>query len=593
MRLIYTLIFALLIGSITTGAYFVAFDRFEKSATQNSTERLSLYQAGLRSTLERVSHLPKVVALHPNTREVLRQGKSVAGFNEYLKSVNGKSGAAALYLLDEEGTTVAASNFDNEESFVGNNYQFRRYFTDAVQHGEATFFAVGVTTGRPGYFLSEAIREGGKTLGVAVVKVEFTGLLKYWEDAREDVVITNADGVVVLASNASRLYKTVRPISQSRLAEMAASRKFTNFQIERLAYSSEDGAFAGRVNLQDRDYSLSSADTAAMGWRLHFLTPLDSVHASSLASAMVAFLLCGLASIVVLYFRSRIERTKLGIVASEAERVRAANIRLEEEIHERKRTEHQLRETQAELIQSSRLAALGKMSAAIVHEVNQPVSAIRTYTSSGKLLLDKKRFDDAEDVFSQIAKMTERLGAITSDLLVFSRKPVSQPKQVDLNEVITSMIKERMMGVNPSSLQVELDLWKRPLNIRGSQHRFEQLISNLVQNAIQACEGSNPGKINITTLETPNAAHVIISDNGHGVPDEIIDQLFDPFFTTKGVGKGVGLGLALSYAIVDEAGGRIRCENREEGGARFIVELPFAHEASSPSNVKQVSEHNA
>ncbi|MDJ0612189.1 MAG: ATP-binding protein [Rhizobiaceae bacterium] len=593
MRAFYTLIFAILIGGISAGAYFVAFDRFEKSATQNSTDRLSLYQAGLRSTLERVSHLPKVVALHPNTREVLRQGKSIAGFNDYLKSVNNEAGAAALYLLDKEGTTVAASNYDNEESFVGNNYQFRRYFTDAIENGDATFFAVGVTTGRPGYFLSEAIRDGANTLGVAVVKVEFTELLQYWEEAREDVVITNADGVVVLASNSSRLYKTIRPISQTRQEEMIASRKFASFQIEPLMFTSGDGKFQGRIDLAEQAFSLSSADTAATGWRLHFLTPLDSVHASALASAMVAFLLCGLTAIGILYFRSRLERTKLGIIASEAERVREVNVRLEEEVRERKRTEHQLRETQAELIQSSRLAALGKMSAAIVHEVNQPVSAIRTYTSSGKLLLDKKRSSDAKDVFGEIAKMTERLGAITSDLLVFSRKPVSKPKNVDLNIVISQMVKERLLGIESDSLRVELDLWQRPLNIKGSQHRFEQLVSNLLQNAMQACEASNPGLIEITTLETPTAAHIIISDNGHGVPEDIIDQLFDPFFTTKGVGKGVGLGLALSYAIVDEAGGRIRCENRDEGGARFVVELPFEHKASNKIRQSELGQDHA
>jgi len=524
---------------------------------------------------------------------VLRQGKSIAGFNEYLKAVNGEAGAAALYLLDRRGTTVAASNYDNDETFVGNNYRFRRYFTDAIENGEATFFAVGVTTGRPGYFLSEAIRQGSETLGVAVVKVEFTELLKYWEEAGEDVVITNADGVVVLASNASRLYKSIRSIPQIRLEQMAASRKFANFQIEPLSFSSENGTFDGRVKLDGEIYSLSSAETIAMGWRLHFLRPLDGVHASSLAFAMVAFLLCGLASIVILYLHSRIERTKLGIIASEAERVREVNVRLEEEVRERKRTEHQLRETQAELIQSSRLAALGKMSAAIVHEVNQPVSAIRTYTSSGKLLLEKQRSREARDVFSQIAKMTERLGAITSDLLVFSRKPVSKPKKVDLNQVITSMVEERLLGIEPGLLEVELDLWKRPLKVKGSVHRFEQLISNLLQNAIQACESSRPGRIDITTLEMPTSAHILISDNGHGISKEIIDQLFDPFFTTKGVGKGVGLGLALSYAIVDEAGGRIRCENREEGGARFIVELPFEQRVDAIRELKLADDDHA
>lgn len=582
MRAFYTFLFFVLFSGASVAAYLLAFDRFEKSATQNSSERLSLYQAGLRSTLERVSHLPKVVALHPNTREVLRQGKSVADFNQYLKTVNDRSGAAALYLLDAKGTTIAASNFDNDESFIGYNYQFRRYYTDALRDGEARFFAVGVTTGRPGYFLSEAIRFQDEVLGVAVVKVEFTELLQYWTDAREDVVITNADGVVVLASNPERLYKTTKPISQARRSEMIESRKFANFELEPLVFSSQDGKFAGSVSMKGERLSISSAQAGKIGWQLHFLTPLDGVHASATGVAVVVFLLFVLASLVFLYIRSRLERTRLQIIAVEAERVQEANIRLEEEISERKRTEERLRETQAELIQSSRLAALGKMSAAIVHEVNQPVSAIRTYTSSGLLLLKNRRTKDATGVFDQIAKMTERLGAITSDLLVFSRKPVSEPQSVDLNEVIRQITDEQLMNPLAEGVRIDLDLWDKPLPISGSKHRFEQLISNIVRNAIQACDGVAVPVLTITSLATANRATIMVSDNGMGIPQEIEDQLFDPFFTTKGVGKGVGLGLALSYAIVEEASGRIRAENREEGGARFIIELPIAEEVSAP-----------
>ncbi|MEL7429760.1 MAG: ATP-binding protein [Pseudomonadota bacterium] len=574
MRAFYTALFVFVIGGISYAGYLLAFDRFEQLATKNSAERLSLYQAGLRSTLSRVSHLPRVVTLHPNTREVLRQGKSIAGFNEYLKSVNDRADAAALYVLNASGTTVAASNYDNDESFVGNNYQFRRYYTDAISNGEATFFAVGVTTGRPGYFLSEAIRDDNGLLGVAVVKVEFTELLQYWKEAREDVLITNADGVVVLASNPQRLYKTIRSIPDERLSQMERSRKFADNSIEPLAFRSESGALQGRVSLDGLGYSVSSADTAAIGWQIHFLTPLDGVHNSALGVAGVVFLLFGLASIGLLYARSRVERTKLEIIAGEAERVRQVNARLEEEVTERKRTEEALRETQAELIQSSRLAALGKMSASIVHEVNQPVSAIRTYTSSGRLLLENRRMKDAKEVFAQIAKMTERLGAITSDLLVFSRKPVVRPASVDINDVIRNMVEECRISIGSDCPEIRLDLWPRPVFVTGSQHRFEQLIGNLLKNAVQASNEKEKSSVVVTSMETPQAVHVMVSDNGPGIPLDVMDQLFDPFFTTKAVGSGVGLGLAISYAIVDEAGGRIRCENREEGGARFIVELP-------------------
>ncbi|MEM9331630.1 MAG: ATP-binding protein [Pseudomonadota bacterium] len=576
MRVVYTLFLALLIGGLSFATYHFAFQRFESAALSTSLERLSLYQATLRSTLSRVSHLPRVVVLHPFTKEVLRQGKSVASFNEYLKSVNDEAKSAALYVLDKNATTVAASNFDTDESFVGNNYKFRKYYTNAIADGTGNFFAVGVTTGRPGYFLSEAIYQGEDPIGVAVVKVEFKELLRDWKDAGENVLIANNDGVIVLASNADKLYKTLGEIPKDRIAEMKESRKFAGYELEPLSFESENGVFEKRVRVDGAAFSVSTVNTAGIGWKLHFLTPLEPVHNSALAVSAMTFLICGLTGIGLLYARSRVERTKLEIVAIEAERVREANVKLEKEISERKRTEERLRDTQAELIQSSRLAALGKMSAAIVHEVNQPVSAIRTYTSSGLLLLNNRKIKDAKEVFNQIRSMTERLGAITSDLLVFSRKPVAKPSHIDLNTCIEEIARERAVEFAEIGVTVTLDLWKRPLRVTGSKHRFQQLISNLLQNAIQACDETIKPNVMITTIADPKSAIIIVSDNGSGIPEEIIDQLFDPFFTTKGVGKGVGLGLALSYAIADEARGRIRCENREEGGARFIVELPLS-----------------
>ena len=117
----------------------------------------------------------------------------------------------------------------------------------------------------------------------------------------------------------------------------------------------------------------------------------------------------------------------------------------------------------------------------------------------------------------------------------------------------------------------------------GSKHRFEQLASNLLRNALSACEDVENASVMVTSIVTANRAIIIVMDNGPGISAEIEDQLFDPFFTTKDVGKGVGLGLALCYAIVDEAGGRIRAENREEGGARFIVDLPLAVKCNLPA----------
>ena len=584
MRFFPISLFLLIAGLGTWSAYQFGYERFEKSALVTSAERLSLYQATLRSTLARVSHLPRVMVMHPHTRDLIKGTTNIEAYNKYLESVSDSAGSAALYILDAEGTTIAASNYATDESFVGNNYRFRKYYSDAIKNGKADFFAVGVTTGRPGYFLSEAVIDNGQPIGVAVSKVEFIKLLEDWRSGGETVLITNEDGIVVLASNEAHLYKMTRAVSPERISEMKETRKFSNFELEPLDFKAGNDLFEGRISLDSEDFAVSSIDTAAPGWRMHYLTPLASVRSSSYVFAGITLLLFGILAIALLYVRARIERTKLQVTATEAERVKEANIRLEKEISERKRTEIQLRETQAELIQSSRLAALGQMSAAIVHEVNQPVSAIRTFTSSGELLIKEKRLPEAKDVFHQIKLMTERLGSITSDLLIFSRKPVSQPVPVDLNEVVNTIAGQNRPELGMLEIKLDLELAENSVPVRGSRVRFEQLIGNLIKNAMQASETAENAEIHINTKAIEDRVILTVSDNGAGVPSEIIDQLFDPFFTTKDVGKGVGLGLALCYAITDEASGKIRCENRTEGGASFIVDLPLADEAKSSAS---------
>ena len=586
MRFIYTILFTAIIVVVAIASYHVSYNRFEKTALNTSSERLSLYQESLRSTINRISHLPRVVVSHPYTIEMLRDGTKVELLNEYLKTVSDKANSAALYILDAKGTTVAASNYTSPESFVGNNYRFRRYFTDAVKDGQATFFAIGVTTSRPGYFLSEAIVENGAVLGVAVVKVEFNELLEAWSGAGEDVLITDEDDVTVLASDSRYLYKPLKKVSPERLQDMRDSKKFTGYDLKKLEFNSADGLFAGRIDVDGEGFSISTVGTSELGWKLHFLTPLSPVQKSAYVFTAFVLLGCGLLASVLLFMRAKEKQGVLEAKALEAERVSKINKKLELEVQVRKATENQLREAQSEVIQSSRLAALGKMSAAIVHEVNQPVSAIRLFTASGGLLIKERRYKDARKVFDNIKVMTERLGSITSDLLVFSRKPVASPQTCDLNECVETILLQYKPELDLLDVAIDIKLSKHLVLVKGSKVRFEQIVSNLVKNAFQACEEVKSPKIILKTSVKKNSCYLSVQDNGKGIPPEIMDQLFDPFFTTKDVGEGVGLGLALCYAIADEANGKISCENIKTGGVRFNVEFPRQTEQEAIKETK-------
>ena len=579
MRLLTSICLIAFIAGISVAAYYFALQRYKGTTLSTSKERLQLYEASLRSTLERVAHLPRVAILHPDTNNILKNGVSNSDYNSFLKQVNEQAGSAALYLLNSHGDTIASSNYDLKESFIGKNYQFRKYFLDALQSGQGRFFAVGATTGRPGYFFSELARHNDQKSGVAVVKVEFAKLLADWQSAGEKVLITNEDGIIILASNPDWLYHSIAPITESRLKAIRSSRQFANYDLKLFEFESESSKFEASVEVSGDTLLVNSFNLHKLGWSIHLLAPIQSARASAFAIGALSFLLCVLVLFGFLYGRARTERARLALVANQAEQIQHANNQLELEVAERKQTEEQLRDMQTELIQSSRLAALGKMSAAIVHEVNQPVSAIRTFASSGSLLLKKNRTEETREIFEQINSMTERLGAITSDLLVFSRKPVSQPSEIDIHSCIQNITLEKEVQFAPARIVFDINLAKENITVSGSKHRYEQLIGNLLQNAAQACLDKQAPKVEITTKVLKSAVQISIKDNGTGIAPHIEDQLFDPFFTTKGIGEGMGLGLALAYAIVDEVGGKIRGRNHKDGGAEFIVELPFSGDA--------------
>jgi len=267
-----------------------------------------------------------------------------------------------------------------------------------------------------------------------------------------------------------------------------------------------------------------------------------------------------------------------GVTGKEAERIRAANQQLEREVRTRQETEDALRRAQSQLVQAGRLAALGKMSAAIVHEVNQPVAAIRTFTASGELLLKKKKLSDATEILGRIRSMTDRLASITSDLLLFSHRTGKGMTAVDVNACVKAVAQEFATGLEEKAIALQLDLKQPSPMANGNPVRLEQLVSNMLRNAVQAIgeSGRQNGSIRIKTARESGHAILCFQDNGCGMSRETLDQLFEPFFTTKNIGEGVGLGLAICYAIADEAGGTIRADNRPGGGAEFVVSLPLA-----------------
>jgi two-component system C4-dicarboxylate transport sensor histidine kinase DctB len=231
------------------------------------------------------------------------------------------------------------------------------------------------------------------------------------------------------------------------------------------------------------------------------------------------------------------------------------------------------RQTRDELIQAAKLAALGQMTAGLSHELNQPLAAIRSYAHNGALLLDRGRPGDARENLERIQALTTRITELIQHLKRFSRQPGIALGIIDLRQVVESTLALFDQQLKKNAIAVEIALPPRKLLVHAEEIRLEQVLVNLVSNAIDAVKNCNLRRIRIEAERQGGRAVLRISDTGSGIPLELMPRIFDPFFTTKPIGRGLGLGLSISYNIVKDFGGSLTvCHSSPEGTA-FALEL--------------------
>lgn len=547
----------------------------EEDATRAS-QQLALYANSLHTLIDRYRALPAVLALDPQLRGALA-GPVDAGqqnaLNLKLEKINGAAQSSTLELLDHTGLAVAASNWRLPSSYVGHNYGFRPYFSQTRTQGSGRFYAVGVTSGIPGYFLSSAVLDDNdQFLGAMVVKLEFPELEREWRQGSDTLLVSDARGIIFIANQPGWRYRSLRPLDSRDMAEIKRTRQYDKQSLLPLTHLSlrhfDDNSDLRRVEGPDgtADYLWESLPLAAEGWTLHLLrrpqVAFEDLRNAGLAAAGV-----WLALVFLLLFLN--QRWRLS-------KVRQRNREeLEQLVEERTRD---LRTAQDGLVQSAKLAALGQMSAALAHEINQPLTAQRMQLATLRLLLEHGRVDDAYKALKPVDEMLTRMASLTGHLKTFARKsPSGLRERLDLATVVDQSLQLLDARLRDEQVSLVLHL-TRPAWVRGDAIRLEQVLINLLRNALDAMQGQ-PGKRLEIRLEVDEQLwRLSVIDNGGGIAEEHLNQVFDPFFTTKPVGDGLGLGLAVSFAIVHESGGRLSVENGA-AGAVFSVTLPIDLEA--------------
>lgn len=242
-------------------------------------------------------------------------------------------------------------------------------------------------------------------------------------------------------------------------------------------------------------------------------------------------------------------------------------------------------ETEQQLIQASKMATLGEMSTGVAHELNQPLSVIKTTSSFFLHKLEKNEPVDKGILANMLTKLdrnVDRAARIIHHMRLFARKSDTEFHKIQINDVLLSAFEIFDQQLKVRGIGVQWDLAERLPKIKADPQRLEQVFINLLLNARDAIEekwhmhghGKQPDTISIATYYEQQRTTCRICDTGPGIPPGKADKIFEPFFTTKEVGKGTGLGLSISYGIVKECGGQIAAGANDSGGACFTLKFP-------------------
>ncbi len=546
------------------------------SLRETGEARLNLYAGTVQGALEKYSYLPFLLAKNHNIQHILQGNGDSKQVNRYLTVVNKQAGSAALFIMNSAGVTLCSSNWHEDLSFVGKNYGFRPYFKDAMEGVASGFFAIGVTTSRPGYFFSAPIYNfaGNTVIGVAVVKIDLTPLEKSWLEGGEMVLVGDKNGILFLSSLSQYKYKSLEPLASETIVTIKEEKQYHGITIQPLGFKKSQLFADDVISLSGATYLLSSRKLPEFQWRIYYLASLTEARKLIFGTVTIAAVTLFLILLLTLYLRERRLKRISNRRASHAKKLSKINKRLQLEIKEHSRTEKELRETQQEIIQAGKLAALGQMSAVVSHELNQPIAAIRTYAASCRKFFEKDKKQMVLQNLDIISDLTEHMGSITSQLKSFARKSDGDFEPVNLQDRINRVQFMLENQIRPAGVMVNLELCETPITVLADPVKIDQVLINLIRNAIDSMATSTKKQLTIVLINKETNAELHISDSGHGIDPESMRQLFEPFFTTKGAGEGLGLGLSISFRIINEIGGTIRATENEYGGATFIVRFP-------------------
>ena len=552
----------LLITTLTvlfvTNSFFTS--RFSDIIKRQGQLNLIKNTDNILNELQKNSIIPQLLVYDQEiTKSLISRDFSILSdrFSLFLNDVS----IASISLLDKNGKLVAFSAKENFKRKVS----YQRFPKNADIKLETVMTVSRENGNKFGFFYSRIIEYEGEFLGMILIEVDLQKFEQAWVENEETIIITDSEGIIILATEPSWKGLTEKQAFQIKTPENTLKRAYN--------------ATAEWTNLKEVD---TYPDTQAairsngaiplMNWKISSFTNYSSVREK--VNTILAFEIFLLLFLIVfsLYLLNRKNIVRLNLFEEETFKLKELNKRLTEEIKQRKRVEKNLLAVEQTLEQHSKLAALGEMSAAISHELNQPLAAMKTYLAGASLLLKRNRPNETVTALMRIDDLIQRMGGITKQLKSFARKNTESFVPLNFNEAFLSAIAIMEPQLKQTKVKIETFIEPEPIIIMADQQRLEQVIINLLRNALDAVMEVEEPEIEMS-LYKDDSAIFSIKDNGKGISN--LETIFEPFQTTKDLGKGLGLGLAISSNIISEFGGTLQGKNLSSNGAEFKITLPL------------------
>ena len=589
-------------AGVVAAAWWAGTLRAQADLMEQGRRQLELLAPDLQSAMEKYETLPFVLGFQPDLIQALAHpddAPTIARLNQSLQTIQQQAKVGAIYMMDRTGLTLGASNWDQPLGFVGKNFSYRPYFNEALHGRAGLFYGIGTSTSEAGYFIAQPVYRngtaGGPVAGVVVAKISLADFEQTWRSSEHAIALADRHGVIFLSNQPQWRYRSLQPLSAATTQELAHTQQYMGQTVAPLP--AHPGQFAARP-------------VGRLGWQLMLFPSQARVARAGLQWALAAVLLlsCAAASWWALHQRRRrLEERKESRqalqqaareldsrIVERTQQLRETNQDLENKYARLKAAEQMLRSTQNELVQAGKLAMLGQMAAGVTHELNQPLAAIRAFADNARTFLQRGQAAQAEANLGHIGDASARMGAIIAQLKGFARKDeaicaVDMAKPVRASAFMMESEFRRhgvalAIDAGPADGGAAQQPDAVPLLVAGDAVRIEQVLINLLRNALDAVEDSPERRVCIALARVDDHAEVRISDSGGGIPEQVAAHLFEPFYTTKPSGKGLGLGLAISSSIVQAMNGQLTAHNLPGGGAQFVLRLPLQLESTNASH---------